>query len=444
MWHDVRFDKLPLVEALCQHSPGKPVRWTYIIWPLVLLDSGSTNDLRMDNTTELELSTITVLRTNNDPSPGCTIDVSSTDVSSGLNFENNLPRPSLHLGAPGTPSTAQTIGLTQHSGAVISREDLEEELRRRDNQINKLKDLFISHMEDHEKEQRRKDNQLSELMNRMAALEGNLLHMHNTTELTPSDTIVSSEVLGNNNDPACTIDVTLEINLADRNPPSVKITPWRAFNTLLVLGLGVYKSVGMYQGQTTGPTTVDWIGSLVWATIVYWVSLYEPLVNNDPDSKEFFVWIFCRDLSGIPPTFPTFLFFTVAVIPGLIKFMVLAIQSLEPQVSVLVFISLVLFPPVVWGFATFALWFYLLPKLGSLLAKWHQHIPPFFRILPFDSSDWMFLYEWWILVFLGLLLPAFTSLLKMLHRLLTRWRNGGHGHLPQGLGSPNSSDGQSV
>ncbi|KAJ7856831.1 hypothetical protein B0H14DRAFT_3448226 [Mycena olivaceomarginata] len=129
-------------------------------------------------------------------------------------------------------------------------------------------------MEDHEKEQRRKDNQLSELMDRIAAL---------------------------------------EVNLADRNPPSVKVTPWRAFNTLLVLGLGIYKFVGTYQGQTVGPTTVDWIGSLVWATIVYWVSLYEPLVDDDPDSEELLVWIFCRDLSGILPTFPELFFGLVSV-----------------------------------------------------------------------------------------------------------------------------------
>ncbi|KAJ7681619.1 hypothetical protein B0H14DRAFT_927648 [Mycena olivaceomarginata] len=191
-------------------------------------------DLHMHNTTELTPSDNhrlrEVLGNNNDPAR-------TTDVS-----EDNLPRPSLHLGAPGTPMTAQIIGLTRGK-AVISREDLEEELRRKDNQINELKDLFVSRMEDHEKEQRRKDNQLSELMNRVAAL---------------------------------------EINLADRNPPSVKITPWRAFNTLLVLGLGVYKSIGTYQGQTTGPTTVDWIGSLVWATIVYWVSLYEPLSTMIP------------------------------------------------------------------------------------------------------------------------------------------------------------------
>jgi hypothetical protein len=118
-------------------------------------------------------------------------------ASASLGARDNLPCPSLHLGAPGTLSTAQIIGLTRGK-AVISRADLEEELRQRDNQINESKDLFISRMEDHEKEQRRKDNQLSELMDRIAAL---------------------------------------EVNLADQNPPSVKITPWRAFNTLLVLGL---------------------------------------------------------------------------------------------------------------------------------------------------------------------------------------------------------------
>ncbi|KAJ7320823.1 hypothetical protein DFH08DRAFT_890273 [Mycena albidolilacea] len=461
----------------------------------------------MDNTTELELSTITVLRTNNDPSPGCTIDVSSTNVSSGSNFENNLPRPSLHLGAHSTPSTAQIIGLTRHSGAVISREDLEEELRRRDNQINEFKDLFISRMEDHEKEQTRKDNQLGELMNRIAALEGNLLHMHNTTELTPSDTIVSSEVLGNNNDPARTIDVSednlprpslhlggpntlstaqiigltrgfvmnhiaaLEVKLTDRNPPNVKITPWRILNTVLVLGLGVYKSVGTYLGQTTGPTTVDWIGSLVWAMIVYWVSLYEPLVDDDPDSEELLVWIFCQDLSSILPTFPGLLFFAAIVLPGALKILVLRHLAVEPQSGSFLYGFIYLIISLMYS--TFSgsqfsyWWLYLLPKLGSL---WRWHIPPFFRILPFDSSDWMI--DWtivnqrWYRALLELFLPAFltssqvlgfwgvnspvsffhegpsqrelyiftvcsgfvyiaTGLLKMLHRLLTRGRNRG-------------------
>jgi hypothetical protein len=47
--------------------------------------------------------------------------------------------------------------------------------------------------------------------------------------------------------------------------------------------------------------------------------LYEPLVDDDPDSKVLLVWIFHRDLSGILPTLPALLFFTVAVIPGYIK-----------------------------------------------------------------------------------------------------------------------------
>ncbi|KAJ7872337.1 hypothetical protein B0H14DRAFT_2570340 [Mycena olivaceomarginata] len=302
----------------------------------------------MHNSTELEPSDTR----NSSAVPGNT--ARTTDAN-----ENNLPRPSLHLGVPGTLSTAQIIGLTRGK-AVISREDLEEELRRKDNQINELKDLFISRMEDHEKEQRRKDSQLSELMNRVAAL---------------------------------------EINLADRNPPSVKITPWRVFNTLLVLGLGVYKSVGTYQGQTVGPTTVDWIGSLVWATIVYWVSLYEPLVDDDPDSEELFVWIFCRDLSGINLlTFPVLWLFVTVWMTGFTK---LIGHQLQFGIFLDVFIIVVFFFvfSLVYGIAGVTLWLCLLPKLGSLLPR---HIPPFFRILPFDSSDWIISDRRWYWVFMGL------------------------------------------
>jgi type II secretory pathway component PulF len=91
--------------------------------------------------------------------------------------------------------------------------------------------------------------------------------------------------------------------------------------------------------------------------------------------------------------------------------MVLVGRYLGPQSDIrsfllYIFICLAALPA--WVIAAVILWRYLLPKLGSLLAKWRQHIPPFFRILPFDSSDWMF-YEWWILVFVGLLLPPFVS-----------------------------------
>jgi hypothetical protein len=43
------------------------------------------------------------------------------------------------------------------------------------------------------------------------------------------------------------------------------ITPWRLLNTMVVLGVGAYKAVTTYLGQTTGPTTADWIIGVVWA-----------------------------------------------------------------------------------------------------------------------------------------------------------------------------------
>jgi hypothetical protein len=83
--------------------------------------------------------------------------------------------------------------------------------------------------------------------------------------------------------------------------------------------------------------------------------------------------------------------------------MVLVIRHLEPQfggVFLCAFIAFVFF--LVCGIAAVPLWLYLLPQLGSLLAKWRRHIPPFFRILPFDSSDWMIFDIRWICVFLEL------------------------------------------
>ncbi|KAJ7883579.1 hypothetical protein B0H13DRAFT_2344090 [Mycena leptocephala] len=43
------------------------------------------------------------------------------------------------------------------------------------------------------------------------------------------------------------------------------ITPWRLVNTVVVLGVGAYKAVTTYLGQTTGPTTADWIIGVAWA-----------------------------------------------------------------------------------------------------------------------------------------------------------------------------------
>jgi hypothetical protein len=45
-------------------------------------------------------------------------------------------------------------------------------------------------------------------------------------------------------------------------------TPWRALNTILLLGLGAYKAIATYRGQTIGPTTADWLIGVVW-TLMY-------------------------------------------------------------------------------------------------------------------------------------------------------------------------------
>jgi hypothetical protein len=49
--------------------------------------------------------------------------------------------------------------------------------------------------------------------------------------------------------------------------PRVKISPWRALNSLLVLGLGAYKAIETYRGQTIAPTTADWIIGVLWALV---------------------------------------------------------------------------------------------------------------------------------------------------------------------------------
>jgi hypothetical protein len=45
------------------------------------------------------------------------------------------------------------------------------------------------------------------------------------------------------------------------------ITPWRVLNTMVVLGVGAYKAATTYLGQTTGPTTADWIIGVAWALL---------------------------------------------------------------------------------------------------------------------------------------------------------------------------------
>ncbi|KAJ7932885.1 hypothetical protein B0H13DRAFT_2307162 [Mycena leptocephala] len=71
------------------------------------------------------------------------------------------------------------------------------------------------------------------------------------------------------------------------------VTPWRVLNTVVVLGVGAYKAVTTYFGQTTGPTTADWIIGVAWALIAYWVSFFD-----DPTPRQS-SWFFTCDVSEL-------------------------------------------------------------------------------------------------------------------------------------------------
>ncbi|KAJ6574265.1 hypothetical protein B0H19DRAFT_935082 [Mycena capillaripes] len=75
--------------------------------------------------------------------------------------------------------------------------------------------------------------------------------------------------------------------------PHTTITPWRVLNSALVLGLGAYKAITTYQGQSIGPTTTDWIVGVVWTLISYWVSFFENPTTGHSS------WFFSCDLSGV-------------------------------------------------------------------------------------------------------------------------------------------------
>ncbi|KAJ6510735.1 hypothetical protein C8R45DRAFT_965016 [Mycena sanguinolenta] len=73
----------------------------------------------------------------------------------------------------------------------------------------------------------------------------------------------------------------------------LKVTPWRLFNTVLVLGLGIYKAVAAYRGEQTAPTTLDWILGVLWAIIAYWLSFLEQEAQLGLIGR----WFFTHNLS---------------------------------------------------------------------------------------------------------------------------------------------------
>ncbi|KAJ7710542.1 hypothetical protein B0H17DRAFT_2661 [Mycena rosella] len=75
------------------------------------------------------------------------------------------------------------------------------------------------------------------------------------------------------------------------SPRRLKVTGWRLLNTGVILRLGIYKAVATYFGQTTAPSTLDWVIGVVWTLISYWVGFIE---QDHPTYAE---WFFQEDLS---------------------------------------------------------------------------------------------------------------------------------------------------
>ncbi|KAF7352040.1 hypothetical protein MVEN_01166400 [Mycena venus] len=73
----------------------------------------------------------------------------------------------------------------------------------------------------------------------------------------------------------------------------VTLSPWRVLNSVLVLGAGAYKAVATLQGQTAGPTAVDWIVGVLWSLTAYWVSFLDNSTNGHSN------WFFDHDLSAV-------------------------------------------------------------------------------------------------------------------------------------------------
>ncbi|KAJ7461605.1 hypothetical protein FB451DRAFT_1371311 [Mycena latifolia] len=123
-------------------------------------------------------------------------------------------------------------------------------------------------------------------------------------------------------------------SLADAHPlplpaltPGVKITPWRSLNTVLMLGVGIYKATASYLGQSIAPTTVELIMGVGWTIICYWVSFTE---------QENSTWIFAYDLSGIlrVAVIVFFIWFLVALVGAIaMTGLIIACKAMSEVVS---------------------------------------------------------------------------------------------------------------
>ncbi|KAJ7932900.1 hypothetical protein B0H13DRAFT_2307179 [Mycena leptocephala] len=152
------------------------------------------------------------------------------------------------------------------------------------------------------------------------------------------------------------------------------ITPWRLLNTVFVLGVGAYKAVATYLGQTTGPTTADWIIGVAWALFAYWVSFFDDPTPNQSS------WFFTRDVSRLSGKLLGLVLAGLYLSPMLFA-------NFERQGNIGAPITLFLFGML----SPFLLNFYATVTVKWLLVLGRQlcklRLPHFLRGL-FDARDW--------------------------------------------------------
>ncbi|KAH9001843.1 hypothetical protein EDB86DRAFT_404606 [Lactarius hatsudake] len=74
-------------------------------------------------------------------------------------------------------------------------------------------------------------------------------------------------------------------------PLGVNLTGYRLLNMTIVFSFGIAKGILTYMGQSTAPTTLDWVGGALLAVALYWIGLYE-----QRDAKKW-EWFFQVDLA---------------------------------------------------------------------------------------------------------------------------------------------------
>ncbi|KAF8260069.1 hypothetical protein EI94DRAFT_1689981 [Lactarius quietus] len=74
-------------------------------------------------------------------------------------------------------------------------------------------------------------------------------------------------------------------------PLGVKLTCYRLLNMMTVFSFGIIKGILTYMGQSTAPTTLDWVSGALLAVVLYWIGLYEERASKTWE------WFFQVDLA---------------------------------------------------------------------------------------------------------------------------------------------------